>query len=258
MFREFWKHRRERRGDYSFTKHLARLKREGRLPQIGLGTVAVVLLAAMSFGRCDSNITGPASGPSYTTSSGSLTPLTGEDGGVAPSPGTGGTSGSETFKDRTVDRDFVFTGTNPCNGDAVRAEGHRHEYIRITTGTNSSGPYFSSTHHMRDHFKGFALNDPEQKYRGEDEHREDRRFSATKFDEHIHTEEYLKAYGPEPDFSLYLHYRLKFQPTTLNIEPEFTAKARCHGQCSKSAGCPDQDFVLVSVKETEVPVPIQP
>jgi hypothetical protein len=66
----------DRRQRYSFRKHLNRLRQTGRLKQIGAVAAAAIVLAGISFARCQSSkITGPAetkapqpsTGPSATT-----------------------------------------------------------------------------------------------------------------------------------------------------------------------------------------------
>src|SRR5919106_2314385 len=200
MLRGYRQPRRDRRGDYSFRKHLARLKREGRLPRMGLATLAVVLVAAVTFGRCDPSITGPAeeftadngtiAGPAMT---GILSPT---DGGL------GGGSGGETFKQRTVERNVVFVGVNPCNGDAVKAVGTRYESLTIIAREPS---YFESRSRIKDHFRGYAVNDPyppPTRYQGHDEHEHNEIITPTKLESEVETHEHLIALGKEPDWKL--------------------------------------------------------
>jgi hypothetical protein len=243
MFKDYWQHRRDRRGDYSFRRHLARLKREGRLPQIGLGALAVVLVAGVSFGQCESNITGPGEdvAPSTTLTSGSL----------APDPDR------VEFKEKTVQRNVVFTGVNPCNGDAVRLEGTRYESIRITTGVG----YFDSHHRIRDWcMRGFAIGNPQQKYTGRDEHEHNLKITTLGVNEEFETWEQLKALGSEPDWKLsfYQRYRARFDDP-LNMKVEFRARASCESECVRPEGCIDREFTLVSADEVPIAaLPVSP
>jgi hypothetical protein len=239
MFRKYWQHRRDRRGDYSFKKHLARLKREGRLPQIGLGTLAVVLVAAVTFGRCESNITGPSET-------------------VAQSPNSPQASTLFDVRERTVQRDFVFQGENPCNGDSYIVRGTRRTFFRNWAGVNEHGQYFNITSVDEDHLKGFAVSDSKQKYEQRDKHefnfRDKLLYDPPKLDWHRHSEEHIKAIGDDPDFTMYLHERLKITPLDLSdMKAEYISKAKCDGRCVQPGGCVEQDFITISVTETDVP-----
>jgi hypothetical protein len=76
--------RKDRRRGYSFRQHFKRFKVEGRLKHISVPMAAVLLVAAVTFGRCDSSsITGPSAeteqtatsptpGPTTSTASGGL------------------------------------------------------------------------------------------------------------------------------------------------------------------------------------------
>lgn len=253
MFKEYWQHRRDRRGDYSFTRHLGRLKREGRLPQIGLSALAVVLVAGVTFARCESNITGPSetaadAGPIQGPSQGGTISSTG------PSHGSGNDPGLETFRQRTVQRNVVFIGVNPCNGDAVRAEGTRREKLTLIT---RAPDYFESRSHIWDNFRGFAINDPfppPTRYKGEDEHEHNQVITPTKTDDEVETEEHLIAIGPEPNWKLYFYERRRtdlLQPW--NTRVEYRAKASCSSRCSLPQGCIDREMSLASFNEVELP-----
>src|SRR5687768_13122467 len=158
---------RERRGGYSVRKHLGRLQREGRLPQIGLAAVALLTIGGLAFGQCDaSSLTGPSSSfteaPSATVGAG---------GSVATSTAS---LGAETFRENTMDREFVFTGVNPCNGEPVIARGKRHDRIAATVSASGS---FDADHHLNDSFKSVAIDaqgvevtDPDREYVGGDVH----------------------------------------------------------------------------------------
>jgi hypothetical protein len=242
MFTEQPQNRRDRRGDYSFKKHLARLKREGRLPQIGLGTMAVVLMAAVTFGRCESSITGPE---------------TEADAGSVESPSLHGTGmpGTDVFKQRTVERNVVFVGVNPCNGDAVRAEGTRYESLTLIT--REEAGYFESRSKIRDYFRGYAINDPvppPTRYKGEDEHEHNEIISPTRLESEVETHEHLVAIGPEPDWKLFFYERRRTDPLQpWNTRVDYRAKASCSHQCSLPEGCIDREMSLASFSEREVP-----
>lgn len=251
MFRGFRQQRRDRRGDYSFRKHLARLKREGRLPRMGVATLAVVLIAAVTFGRCESSITGPAeesadngsiAGPAMT---GILSP---------PDGGSGGGSGGEKFKERSVERNVVFVGVNPCNGDAVRAVGTRHEWLTIITREPS---YFESRSRIKDHFRGYAVNDPyppPTRYEGHDEHEYNEIITPTKFVSETETHEHLISLGKEPNWKLFFYERR--QTDLLNplyTKVDYRAKASCSHTCTLPEGCVDREMSLASFSETEIP-----
>ena len=238
MLREVRQRLRERRGKYSLRRHVARLRREGRLPRIGMGALAAVLVAGAAFAQCDtSSITGisddlaPSSGPVASVSSGSL----------APDPDR------LEFSEKTVQRNVIFTGVNPCNGDAVRLEGTRYEHIRISAGVG----YFDSHHRIRDWcMRGYAIGNPEQKYMGRDEHEHHLRITTAGLDEEFETWEYLKALGSEPDWKLKVNqrYRARFDDP-LNMRVEFRSKASCEHNCSLPGGCIDREFTLVTADE---------
>lgn len=225
-------------------RHVERLRREGRLPQIGVAVLAAVFVAGVSFGRCDSSsITGPnaQSSPSPTIVGGSPAPV----------------SDDFTFQEKTVQRNVVFTGVNPCNGDAVRLEGTRYEKIRISAGAG----YFDSHHQIRDWcMRGYAINNPDQKYKGTDEHEHHLKITTVGMDEEFETEEYLKAIGPEPDWKLKLYQRYKARyDDPLNMTVVFRARASCPSQCSLPEGCIDRDFTLVAADEFPISqLPVSP
>jgi hypothetical protein len=256
MLREFRRRFGDRRHGYSLRGHIARLKQEGRLPQIAFGAIAVFIVGGLTFGRCDSaNITGPnettAEAPTTTASGGSVVPAHSSGDDDDDDDGVGLPEETFTFSEKTVQRNVVFTGVNPCNGDAVRAEGTRYEKIKIT----ARGDYFDSHHEIEDYFRGFAVNNPVQKYKGEDEHEHDMTITANGLDDQLETEEYLKAIGPEPDWKLEVEqrYRVRFdEPRDMKVY--FRARASCMptSRCTVVGGCVDREFTTVSSDETEV------
>ena len=247
MLDKFRQQLRERRGGYSFRGHLARLKREGRLPRAAGGILAAVIVAGVAFGRCESSsITGPdESAADYAARTTSLT-----GGSVVPDPDPD----RFTFEEKLVQRNVVFTGVNPCNGDAVRLEGTRYEKIRISAGVG----YFDSHHHIRDWcLRGYAINDRRQKYEATDEHEHHLKITTAGLDEETETQEYLKALGSEPDWRLkvYQRYRVRYEDP-LNIKVAFRAKASCDHECALPGGCIEREFTLVTADEfpiTELP-----
>lgn len=238
MLHEVRQRLRERRGEYSLRRHVARLRREGRLPRIGVGVLLAVVVAGATFAQCDTtSITGPvedvalSSAPVATVTSGSL----------APEPER------LEFKEKTVQRNVIFTGVNPCNGDAVRLEGTRYESIRISVGAG----YFDSHHRIRDWcMRGYAIGNPEQKYTGRDEHEHHLKITTAGLDEEFETWEYLKALGSEPDWKLRLYQRYKARyDDPLNARVEFRSKASCEHNCTLPEGCVDREFTLVTADE---------
>ncbi len=238
MLREVRQRLRERRGEYSLRRHVARLRREGRLPRIGVGVLFAVVVAGATFAQCDTtSITGPvedvalSSAPVATVTSGSL----------APEPER------LEFKEKTVQRNVIFTGVNPCNGDAVRLEGTRYESIRISVGAG----YFDSHHRIRDWcMRGYAIGNPEQKYTGRDEHEHHLKITTAGLDEEFETWEYLKALGSEPDWKLRLYQRYKARyDDPLNMRVEFRSRASCEHNCTLPEGCVDREFTLVTADE---------
>lgn len=238
MLREVRQRLRERRGEYSLRRHVARLRREGRLPRIGVGVLFAVVVAGATFAQCDTtSLTGPvedvalSSAPLATVTSGSL----------APEPER------LEFKEKTVQRNVIFTGVNPCNGDAVRLEGTRYESIRISVGTG----YFDSHHRIRDWcMRGYAIGNPAQKYTGRDEHEHHLKITTAGLDEEFETWEYLKALGSEPDWKLRLYQRYKARyDDPLDMRVEFRSKASCEHNCTLPEGCIDREFTLVTAEE---------
>jgi hypothetical protein len=238
MLNEFRQRMRERRGQYSVRRHVARLKREGRLPQIAAAAVAVLIVAGVSFGRCQpSSITAPSDEALQSSSSRSVV----ASGSLAPA------SDVYTFREKTVQRNVIFTGVNPCNGDAVRLEGTRYEKIRISAGVG----YFDTHHKIRDScMRGYAINEPKQKYKGTDEHEHHMKVTTAGLDDEMETEEELIALGPEPDWKLKLYQRYKARyDDPLDMRVEFRARASCAHECSIPGGCIDRDFTFVSADE---------
>ena len=239
---------RERRGRYSVRKHVSRLHREGRLPQIGLAVVAVLTIGGLAFGQCDaSSIAGP-SPVTETTVAGAVTA------GGSVNTSTAGL-GAETFRDNTVNREFVFTGINPCNGEPVIARGRRHDRIAATVSASGS---FDADHHLNDAFKSVAIDaqglevtDPELEYVGGDVHND--RMSVNFLDgttSHRElTNERLSRRGGGDHWVLHLDQRTEF--TVEDPEPKITIKghASCPptSRCSLADGCPDRTFSVTSL-----------
>lgn len=247
MFGKFQKRSGDRRQKYSFREHLARLKREGRLPQIGLATAAILIAGGVTFGQCKGD---SITGPSEPLAESSTMPASG--GSVAHA------STLFDVKERTVQRDFVLQGQNPCNGDPYVVRGTRRSYFRNWAGVNENGEYFNITSVDEDDLKGFAVNDSRQRYEHRDKHEFNFRnklvYDPPKFDWHRHSEEKIKAIGSDPDFTMYFHERLKITPLDpSDMRAEYISKAKCDGQCTQPGGCVEQDFATVSVTETDIP-----
>lgn len=227
---------RERRGGYSVRKHLGRLRREGRLPQIGLAAVALLTIGGLAFGQCDaSSLTGP--------SASSEAPLTST---VAGGSVTSAASvGSETFKENTVERNVVFSGINPCNGDMVRAIGKRHDKIRIVATPTS----FTTDHHINDSFRGEAVNDPSQAYTGSDVHTDRFEFGIDGVEHRELTNEHLIAQGQAPNWILHVHQRSDFRfEDPLNPVVTFKGHASCppESPCTLAGGCVDRELEVLT------------
>lgn len=226
---------RERRGRYSIRRHIARLTREGRLPQLLGGTLAVVIVAGVTLGRCESSsITGPSE-PAAEISASVVS------GSVVSDPD------NFTFKEKIVQRNVVFVGVNPCNGDAVRLEGTRYEKIRISVGVG----YFDSHHKIHDScMRGYAINEPKQKYKGSDEHEHHLKITTAGVDDELETQEELEALGSEPDwkFRLYQRYKARFDDP-LDMRVEYRARGSCESRCELPGGCIDREFTFVSADE---------
>ena len=123
---------------------------------------------------------------------------------------------------------------------------------------NENGQYFAITSRDRDTWKGFAVNEPNQKYRGDDTHefnfRDKLAYDPPKLDWHRHSEEHIKAIGDDPDYTYYFHERIKITPMDPSDQQvEYVVKAKCDGQCVLPEGCGEQPFSTVSVTETEIP-----
>ena len=226
---------RERRGGYSVRKHLGRLGREGRLPQIGLAAVALLTIGGLAFGQCDaSSLTGPSASSETPVAS------TVAGGSVAPA-----SIGSETFKENTVERNVVFTGVNPCNGDMVRAVGKRHDKIRIVATPTS----FTTDHHINDSFRGEAVNDPAQAYTGSDVHSDRFEIGIDGVEHRELTNEHLIAQGQAPNWILHVHQRSDFRfDDPLNPAVTFKGHASCppESQCTLPGGCVDRELEVLS------------
>lgn len=239
MLDEFRQRLRDRRGKYSLRRHIGRLRREGRLRQIGLAAVALLTVGGLAFGRCQgSSITGPSDPMTETPVRGSVT-----SGGSATTPTAG--LGSETFKENTVERNVVFSGVNPCNGDMVKAMGKRHDKIRIVASPTS----FAVDHHINDSFHGEAIDDPNQDYTGSDVHSDSFEIGIDGVEHREITNEHLIAQGPAPNWILHVHQRSDFRfADPLNPAVTFKGHASCpsDSRCTVAGGCVDRDLTLVS------------
>jgi hypothetical protein len=108
--------------------------------------------------------------------------------------------------------------------------------------------------------RGFALNEPTQKYTGRDEHEHHLKITPAGLDETFETWERLKALGPEPDWKLrvYQRYKVRYEDP-LNMRVEFRSKASCEHNCSLPGGCVDREFTLVSADEFPISeLPLSP
>jgi hypothetical protein len=290
MLDDFRQRLRDRRGQYSLRRHVARLKREGRLSRIGAGTLAAVIAAGVAFAQCqsssitgpseevtESNVPGAPAGGSVSLSGGSSNDNDSDTDGDSDSedsdsdklvPGldsdSDGDSDSDNvpildpppleFEEKTFQRDVVFTGANPCNGETYEARGTRRDHVKSTIASD----YFESRHRFQDKFQGFAVIDlPPRptRYKGEDEHDHHIKVVfAEGSDDELETEEELVAVGPEPDWTLKYHERRKIDMANpMNSRYEVRARGRCKGTCTLPGGCPDVDFKLSSFQEIEVP-----
>jgi hypothetical protein len=289
MFDEFQRRLRDRRGRYSLRRHIARLKRERRLPQISAGVLAAVIAAGVAFAQCQSSsITGPseqASEPSIpgATAGGSVSPAHNSNDSDSDTDGDSDSEDSDSdklipgldsdsdgdsdsdnipdleppplqFEEKTFQRDLVFTGANPCNGETYEAQGTRRDHFKST----ATADVFESRHRFQDKFQGFAVIDlPPRptRYKGEDEHDHYTKVVwAEGSDSELETEEELVAVGPEPDWTFKYYERRKIDMTNpMNSRYEVRARGRCKGKCTLPGGCPDVDFKLSSFREIEVP-----
>jgi hypothetical protein len=237
----------DRRQRYSLRRHIARLKQEGRLPQIALAAMAVAIGGGIAFGQCDSSsITGPSEPVAASPNS---PPVTSISGSVA----SASLGGSETFKDNTVERDVVFTGRNPCNGELVVARGKRHDKISMTASTNS----FEVDHHLNDSFKSVALdeagvevNGPDLEYVGSDVHKDRLTIGLDGTQHRELTNEHLTRPGG-PNWIFHLHQTSEFSYTDpQNASVSMRGHASCPptSRCTMPGGnCPDRMFTLTSV-----------
>jgi hypothetical protein len=241
----------DRRGGYSFRKHFARLKREGRLARIGVGAFVVLVVGGITFARCQSsNITGPSS------ASRTNAPSLHEEGSTG---GLGGLPGDAfTIKEKTVQHDVVFVGFNPCNDDAIEARGTRYETLRVTAGTG----YFDSHSRIQDYFKGFSINDPyppPTRYKGQNEVEHDSRITLTSgIDDEKEVEEDLISQGLQnPDFKLRIFMRVRVRPGDNPFyarQVTYRARATCSVEkCRKSGGCGDRDCETRETKVFDIP-----
>ena len=222
---------RDRRGEYSLRKHLGRLRREGRLPQIGLASVALLTVGGLTFGRCDaSDITGPSAPVASTETRGAVTPSA--------------ATFSETEKENTVERNVVFTGVNPCNGDAVVANGRRHDKFTSRAVVSPTGEVtIEIDHHLNDSFKGLAANNPEQLYTGSDVHRDRFVLGTDGADHPDMTNEHIISQGSAPNWILHMRQksRVRFDDP-LNPTVTFEGHASCPptSACTIAGGCIDR------------------
>jgi hypothetical protein len=228
----------ERRSKYSLRKHIGRLRREGRLPQIGLAAVAVLTIGGLAFARCQDSITGPNAPVAETPVGGAVTA-----GGSVTTPSA--SLGSETFRENTVERNVVFSGVNPCNGDAVKAFGKRHDKIKIVASATS----FAVDHHINDSFRGEAIDDADQIYTGSDVHKDNFEIGIDGVEHRELTNEHLIANGPAPNWILHFHQRSDFRfDDPLNPTVTFKGHASCpsDSRCTVPGGCVDRDLTVLS------------
>ena len=237
----------DRRQGYSFPRHLSRLKQEGRLPQIGLAAMALVIAGGLTFGRCQGD---SITGPSTATEARPQTMLASSaTGSLAPAT-------VPTFRENTVDRNAVFVGVNPCNGEPVVARGSRHDRISATV---TAAGNFEADHHINDSFKSVATDaqgvevaDPEAEYVGGDVHND--RLSVD-FVEGVTshrelTNERLSRRGGGDHWVLHMDQRSEFRADDpLNPTVSIKGHASCPptSQCRLPDGCPDQAFSLMSL-----------
>ncbi len=236
---------RDRRAKYSLRAHVARLRREGRLPQIALAAVAVLTIGGLAFARCQDSITGPSAPVAETPAGGAVTA------GGSVTTSTASLGGSETFQENTVRRDVVFSGINPCNGATVKAFGKRHDKIKIVASPTS----FAVDHHINDSFRGEAVDDPEQIYTGSDVHKDQFEVGIDGVEHRELTNEHLIAQGPTPNWILHVHQRSEFRfDDIFNPTVTFEGHASCppESRCTRPEGCPDQGLTLVSTVTAEV------
>lgn len=230
---------RERRERYSTRRHFARLRREGRLPQIGVASAALLTIGGLAFGRCDaSGVTGPSSSDTGMPVANAVAA-----GSIAMSSAG---VGSETFKENTVERNVVFSGVNPCNGDLVKAFGKRHDKIKIVASPTS----FAADHHINDSFRGEAIEDPTQAYTGSDVHTDRFEIGIDGVEHRELTNEHLISQGPAPNWILHVHQRSDFRfDDPLNPTVSFKAHASCppESQCTMPGGCVDRELSVASV-----------
>jgi hypothetical protein len=224
----------ERRSKYSLRKHIGRLRREGRLPQIGLAAVAVLTIGGLAFARCQGNsITGPSAPAAEDRAPGVMA----------------------TVIENTMQRDAVFTGRNPCNGDLVVAKGKRHDKLSNTF--SASG--FTADHQINDSFKGVPLDaqgvevtDPEFEYVGSDVHSDKMVVNFLDGTTTTHrelTNEHLSRRGGGDHWVLHVDQRMRFSgdPTNPTVDVEVKGHASCPDKthCKLPDGCPDQAFTFV-------------
>jgi hypothetical protein len=232
MLDGFGRRFRERRSKYSLRKHIGRLRREGRLPQIGLAAVAVLTIGGLAFARCQGDsITGPS----------------------APAAEDRAPGVTAAVVENTMFREAVFTGKNPCNGDLVVARGKRHDKLSNTF--SASG--FHSDHHINDSFKsvpldaqGVEVTDPEAEYVGSDVHNHKMVINfldGTTTDRDL-TNEHLSRRGGGDHWVLHVVQILRFtadDPANPTIELKGHASCPEKTHCTLPDGCPDQAFTFV-------------
>lgn len=230
MLDGFRQHLNDRRGKYSLRKHIGRLRREGRLSQVGLAVVAILTLGGVAFAKCQaSGVTGPSEEGSVTPSSLLLGP-------------------SETVQENTVERDVVFVGVNPCNGDVVRAFGKRHDKLRAKV--EASGASVTLDHHINDSFRGEAVKDPNQKYTGSDVHTDRFEMGPDGTEHREFTNEHLISAGPAPNWILHIHQRYEFrfaEPLSPTVTMEGHASCPPTSECLVEGGCVDREMIPESV-----------
>jgi hypothetical protein len=243
MFRkEFGDRRKDRRRVYSFRRHFARLKQEGRLPQVASATVALLIVAGVTFGQCrGDSITGPSA---TTSASGSVAPAT----SLVPASDL-----PPPFTENVKERPAFFLGTNPCNGEPVIAKGKRHDKLSASFSATS----FQADHHINDSFKGVPLDaqgaeitDPAFEYVGSDvhNHKTTINFLEGQTTDRDLTNEHLSRRGGGDHWVLHVVQITKFSaedPDNPTVEMKGHASCPDKTHCTLSNDCPDQAFTFI-------------
>jgi hypothetical protein len=237
----------DRRQKYSLRKHIGRLKQEGRLPQITLAAIVVVVAGGIAFGQCDSSsITGPSESVATSPSSPAGTSASG-------SVASASLGGSDNFSENTVQRDVMFSGVNPCNGELVVAKGRRHEKTTLTASANS----FTADVLLNDSFKsvvlneaGVEVNEPDLEYVGSDVHKDRYTVGLDGIQYRQLTNEHLKRRdGPNWIFHLHQTSNVSYtNPQNASVSMRGHASCPPTSRCTMPDGnCPDRVFTLVSL-----------